>query len=74
MTSNTHAPRPSPWFDTVEAAAYLGAKAGTLKNWRHRGEGPKYHVVNKRLVRYHQTELDEFVQHGAFRFADAPGR
>ncbi|MGA7676145.1 MAG: helix-turn-helix domain-containing protein [Rhizomicrobium sp.] len=62
MTSNAHAPRPSPWFNTAEAADYLGTKAGTLKNWRHRGEGPKYHVINKRLVRYHCGDLDTFAR------------
>jgi len=62
MTSNIQEPRPSPWFDTLEAAHYLGAKAGTLKNWRHRGEGPKYHVVNGRLVRYHCDDLDAYVR------------
>jgi Helix-turn-helix domain len=50
----------SPWFDTDEAASYLKTKPGTLKNWRHRGEGPKYHIINKRLVRYHRAELDAY--------------
>jgi excisionase family DNA binding protein len=62
MISTNEQQRISPWMDTGEAARYLGAKAGTLKNWRHRGEGPKYHVVNRRLVRYHQTELDVFAR------------
>ena len=61
MTSNTQAPQTSPWFDTLEAADYLGTKAGTLKNWRHRGEGPRYHIINRRLVRYHRRELDDYV-------------
>jgi excisionase family DNA binding protein len=65
MISMDQRRRESPWMDTVEAADYLGAKAGTLKNWRHRGEGPKYHVVNRRLVRYHQTELDAFASGSA---------
>jgi hypothetical protein len=62
MISNSQTTRPSPWLDTTEAADYLGAKAGTLKNWRHRGEGPKYHVINKRLVRYHCADLDAFAR------------
>jgi excisionase family DNA binding protein len=53
---------PSPWLDTDEAASYLGAQPGTLKNWRHRGEGPRYHVVNRRLVRYHRDELDAYAR------------
>ena len=62
MVSADEQRRVSPWMDTEHAAHYLGAKAGTLKNWRHRGEGPRYHVVNRRLVRYHQAELDDFVK------------
>ncbi len=61
MVSADQRGRLSPWMNTNEAAQYLGTKAGTLKNWRHRGEGPRYHVVNKRLVRYHCAELDQFV-------------
>jgi len=52
----------SPWFDTQEAATYLDMKPGTLKNWRHRGEGPKYSKINKRLVRYHVHDLDIFLR------------
>jgi hypothetical protein len=53
---------PSPWLDTDAAAGYLGASPGTMKNWRHYGEGPAYHVVNKKLVRYHRDELDAYVR------------
>ena len=54
----------SPWLDSDAAAAYLGSTAGTLKNWRATGKGPRYHVVQERLVRYHRDELDEFVRTG----------
>jgi hypothetical protein len=52
----------SPWLDTVAAAAYLGNSPKTLAIWRCRGEGPRYRVVNKRLVRYHVDDLDAFVR------------
>lgn len=55
--------RPStPWLDTEAAADYLGSTAGTLKNWRATGRGPRYHVVQDRLIRYHRDDLDEFVR------------
>lgn len=60
MSSATECACTSPWLDTDEAADYLKAKPGTLKNWRHRGEGPRYHVINRRLVRYHREDLDAF--------------
>jgi hypothetical protein len=52
----------SPWLDGEAAAAYLGTTPGTLKNWRSTGKGPRYHVVQDRLIRYHRDELDGFVR------------
>jgi hypothetical protein len=52
----------SPWLDTDGAAAYLGTTPGTLKNWRARGMGPKYHLIQTKLVRYHTDDLDAFVR------------
>lgn len=52
----------SPWLDSEQAADYLGSTAGTLKNWRATGQGPKYHVIQSRLVRYHREDLDAFVR------------
>jgi Helix-turn-helix domain len=52
----------TPWFDSEAAAAYLGSTAGTLKNWRATGRGPRYRVVQDRLVRYHRDDLDAFVR------------
>ena len=51
----------SPWLDSDGAADYLGCSSGTLKTWRARGEGPRYHVLNEKLVRYHTADLDAFV-------------
>lgn len=52
----------SPWLDGEQAAAYLGSTAGTLKNWRATGQGPKYHVIQSRMIRYHRDDLDAFVR------------
>ncbi len=54
----------TPWLDSDAAAAYLGSTAGTLRNWRATGKGPRYHVVQDRLVRYHVEDLDAFVRDG----------
>lgn len=52
----------SPWMDSDAAAAYLGSTAGTLRNWRATGKGPKYNIIQDRLVRYHIDDLDFFVR------------
>ena len=52
----------SPWFDSDGAAEYLSCSPATLKVWRSRGEGPRYHIVHTRLVRYHVEDLDAFVR------------
>ena len=57
----------SPWFDTEGAAGYLGCTPGTLKTWRARGEGPRYHIIHEKLVRYHVEQLDAFVRGEAQR-------
>jgi hypothetical protein len=54
--------RPSPWLDSDAAAAYLGCTAGTMKTWRSRGEGPRFEVIQSKLVRYHVDQLDAFVR------------
>src|SRR3546814_15628028 len=35
----------SPWLDSGAAAEYLSCPAGTMKTWRSRGEGPRYHII-----------------------------
>lgn len=51
----------SPWLNTDEAAGYLGNSPKTLAIWRCQGQGPRYHILNRRLVRYHVDDLDAFV-------------
>ena len=52
----------SPWLDTDAAAEYLTCTPGTLKTWRSRGEGPRYHVIQTKLIRYNVEDLDAFVR------------
>lgn len=52
----------TPWLDSAAAADYLGCTAGTMKTWRTRGEGPRYHVIQNKLIRYHVSDLDAFVR------------
>lgn len=55
----------SPWMTTEQAAAYLSVSAGTMRNWRSRGDGPRYHLLGGRLVRYEVEDLDAYLRSGA---------
>lgn len=57
----------SPWLDTWKAASYLSCNYGTLKVWRAQGKGPRYHIVNEKLIRYHVDDLDAFIRGGDAR-------
>ena len=50
-------------LSTLEASAYLGVCASTLRYWRHiaDGTGPKSFRVGKKLVFYAQEDLDEWL-------------
>ncbi|MFH8566326.1 helix-turn-helix transcriptional regulator [Streptomyces sp. NPDC017988] len=43
-----------------QASEYLNIPAGTLANWRYRGEGPRY-VKAGRSVRYRLVDLDSWL-------------
>ena len=65
-----HSPAPQPaikigpgdLLDERAAAAILGASVQTLRNWRWRGEGPRYRKIGKRLVRYARAGLQAFLE------------
>jgi hypothetical protein len=65
--SNPLSPQPAAMLspgDLVterEAAAILSASVQTLRNWRWRNEGPRFHKVGLRLVRYHRADLAAFI-------------
>jgi hypothetical protein len=43
-----------------EVAAFLQVKPGTLSQWRHRQEGPKFIKVGK-LVRYRWRDVEKYL-------------
>lgn len=57
-------------YDERAAAAYLGGSEAplstrTLQRWRLEGFGPTY-IKLGRLVRYRETDLDEFIHDRRF--------
>lgn len=59
VIGNTSAPK--VWFNTAEAAAYVGCARDHLGKLRERGTGPSYRKFGKSVV-YHIAELDEFMK------------
>lgn len=56
---------PADLLDENAAAAALDVAVQTLRNWRWRGEGPRFVKVGTRLVRYRRGDLAAFVEAGA---------
>ena len=54
---------PKSLLTPAEAARYLGLPTvKTLERWRqYEGEGPPWVVLNRRLVRYRVTDLDDYL-------------
>lgn len=52
----------SPWMNRGEAAEYLGFTTDQLAMYASRGIGPPYYKVTNRTVRYHVTDLDEWMR------------
>ena len=56
------APRtPTSFLTELEAADYLGISKETLQRWRFDHKGPAYAKLNGKLIRYHQADLDEWM-------------
>lgn len=49
-------------LDERKAAAILDVSLSTLRNWRWKNTGPRFHKVGGRLVRYHRADLAAFVE------------
>lgn len=62
---STAALNPADLLDENEAAASLNVAVQTMRNWRWKGEGPRYVKVGARLVRYRRGDLDAFIEAGA---------
>ncbi len=51
------------YLDTKTAARLIGFSYKTLESWRSKGEGPRYHQLPNKRVRYLREDLDEWVNH-----------
>ncbi|MDA3913117.1 helix-turn-helix domain-containing protein [Oleiagrimonas sp.] len=67
-TSNPLAPHdptplsPGDLIDERKTAAILSVSVQTLRNWRWRGDGPRWRKLGKRVVRYHRADLAAFIE------------
>lgn len=49
-------------LDDVEVALRLNVSLQTVRNWRTRGEGPRYVKLGKRAVRYRPEDVEAFIE------------
>ena len=50
------------WLNEREVAKITSISVQTLRNWRHRGQGPKYDKPSPRVVRYRLDEVQKFME------------
>lgn len=55
---------PADLLSEIEVAASLSVAIPTLRNWRWRGEGPRFVKLGKRAVRYRRADVDAFIAAG----------
>lgn len=53
--------KPDPLLTPKDAAAHLRLAVATLRKWRAKGIGPRYHRLQTGAIRYEQADLDEWV-------------
>lgn len=57
-------PLPTDLLNEIEVAATLSVSVQTLRNWRWKGDGPRFYKIGKRAVRYRRGDLAAFVEAG----------
>ena len=53
-------PNPGDYVSTDQAARILGVSRQSMCNWRWKRQGPRFHKIGARLVRYHRADLASF--------------
>lgn len=51
----------SALLDEKEVARLYALSTTTLRNWRAKGEGPRFIKLGKRAVRYRLADLETFI-------------
>lgn len=54
---------PNALLDEQVASQYLALSPRTLRNWRTRGNGPKFVKISTRCIRYRLRDLLEWSDH-----------
>ena len=54
-----------PLLTEDELSMYLSKPKGTLRNWRYRGIGPKWHRLEGGDIRYRWPDVDSWLEEQA---------
>jgi excisionase family DNA binding protein len=52
------------WLTPEEAGAYIGATTPSIYRYLRNGSIPHHHIPGSRMIRFHVTELDEWMRTG----------
>lgn len=61
MTTNSELTSPRDLMDERVLSDMLGVSVRTVQAWRVKGGGPTFIKINNRLVRYRQSEVEEWL-------------
>jgi len=50
------------WLTDKEVAQMTGLSVQTLRNWRHKGQGPRYDKPTPKVVRYTIEAVEAFME------------
>lgn len=50
------------WLSEAQVADLLGYSVGTVRQWRQRGQGPRYYKHGPRVIRYLRSDVDRWLR------------
>ena len=50
-----------PFFDSRETADFLGLSPALFARMRKRGEGPRFHKIGPRIIRYRLSSIEKYI-------------
>ncbi len=62
MSSNGAQFKTDPFFDSRETAEFLGVSRNLFARMRKRNQGPKFHLIGPRIIRYRLSSIEKYLE------------